>query len=178
MILSGFRAIRCILREYESENRSGRQRPDRGLPNLSVAIRSNLVYDFFVGFSACDDECKISNNSAEPIQRGTFVSRPLRLSDSQAQPSKGTQGNNGSNSPLAGGIKSRAVRSHLSLALGEFVRCNSRSPRRGNRLVSPKIEDTRRSEVRGSASVISFGVRNRGSQVSCASLGRSPPAYG
>lgn len=178
MILSGFCAIRSIVRTHKSANRSGRQRPDRGLPNFPIEILADLVYDLGVGFAACDGAWKLSNNSAEPIQRETFVSRSLRLSDSQTQPSKGTQGNNGSNSPLAGGIKSRAVRSHLSLALGEFVRCNSRSPRRGNRLVSPKIEDTRRSEVRGSASVISFGVRNRGSQVSCASLRRSPPAYG
>lgn len=120
LILSGFRAIRSIVRTHESVNRIGRLRPDRSLPNFPLAIKLNRVYDSGVGLTACDDRWKFSNNSAKPIQREPFVSRSLRLSDSQAQPSPqgGTQGNNGSNSPLAGGIKSRAVRSHLSLALG------------------------------------------------------------
>ena len=148
MILSGSR-VRCTMSgAHETANRAGRPRPVRGLPNFSVAFSTDRVYDSLVGVAARDRPWKLSNNSAEPIQRETLVSSQLvRPSDSQAQPSKGTQGKTGSNSPLAGGIKSRAVRSHLSLALGEFVRCNSRSPRRGNRLMLPKFESIRRSDV-------------------------------
>ena len=61
--------------------------------------------------------CGPSNNSVNPIQREIrILSRYLCSSDSQAQPSKGTQGNNGFESPLADGNTSRAVQSHLSLA--------------------------------------------------------------
>ena len=147
MILSGFRVRSFPYGAHESANRSGRQRPGEGLPHFFLAHGEESYYSHGVGFAACG-LWDTSKNSAEPIQRENLVSSQLvRPSDSQAQPSKGTQGKTGSNSPLAGGIKSRAVRSHLSLALGEFVRCNSRSPRRGNGQVRPKFERTRRSDV-------------------------------
>lgn len=170
MTLSGFRVCCTNSGLHEITTRTGRLRPDEGLPpNFPVATPEEPGYDLPVGVVTRLRVWKSSNNSAYPIQRECSVSSLLRrLSDSQAQPSKGTQGNNGSNSPLAGGIKSRAVRSHLSLALGEFVRRNSRSPRRGNGQVSPKIEGIRRSEVRGSASVISFGAAKSEVQVSSA----------
>lgn len=179
LILSGFRAIRSIVRTHESVNRIGRLRPDRSLPNFPLAIKLNRGYDSGVGLTACDDRWKFSNNSAKPIQREPFVSRSLRLSDSQAQPSPqgGTQGNNGYNSPLAGGIKSRTVRSHLSLALGEFVRRNSRSPRRGTGRCGLRSNASAEAKCAAPNCGIQIDVRNRkGSQVSFASLRHSPPA--
>jgi hypothetical protein len=175
MILSGLRVHCSISGVHEVATRAGWSRPDRDQPNFSVAFSTKQVYHSGVGVAACD-KWERSEKSTDPIHQENILSLLLRLSDSQAQPSKGTQGNNGSNSPLAGGIKSRAVRSHLSLALGEFVRCNSRSPRRGNGQVRPKIERTRRSEARGSKLRTRIDAKPSGSQVSCASLSHSPPA--
>ena len=86
-----------------------------------------LCYPEFVGLTACGRSWALSNNSAHPIQRENLVSsRLLRPPDSQAQPSAwepvwcrcyaGTQGNHGSESPLAVGSMSRADQSHLPLA--------------------------------------------------------------
>lgn len=150
MILSGIRVCCCISGAHELANRAGRPRPGRGLPNFSVALDGEQDYDAVVGLATCE-KCKSSENSATiPTQREILVSQPLRLSDSQAQPSKGTQENHGDKTSLADGDTSRAVQNYLSLALKGFVRCHSRPFRRGNGQVSPKIEDTRRSEACGS----------------------------
>lgn len=137
-------------------------------PVLAYHGLARVCYDNFVGVKSRESTWQLSNNSAHPIQREILVSRSLRPSDRQAQPSIGTQRNNGSDSPLANGSKLRAVQSHLALALKGFVRCNSRPFRRGNRQVSPKLEGTRRSEARGSVSVIRIGCAKSGRQVSYA----------
>lgn len=69
-----------------------------------------------------------SNNSIHSIQQDKSVSRRLRSSVSQAQPSArdlvrcqcfaGTQENHGNKPPLANGNTSRAVQSYLLLACG------------------------------------------------------------
>ena len=117
MILSGIR-VRCSISGVHGlANRAGRPRPDRGLPNSPVAIHTEGDYDAVVGLATCETWKYISNSAAVPIQRKPIVSRSLRPSDSQAQPSKGTQGNHGDKTPLADGDTSRAVQSYLPLAL-------------------------------------------------------------
>ena len=149
-----------------------------------IGARREMCYIALVGLKAREQTCATSNNSAYPIQRGIHVSRFLRSRDSRTQPPPcrvdiaGTQGNHGSDSPLAGGNKLRAAQSYLSLSRWrESLPVKLQSLQNTDRLVRPKIERTRRSEVRGSASVIQIDrSRIPGSRVPCVSLRRSPPA--
>ena len=134
MDLSGFR----VRRSHPAFTRLLTVLADHG--PTRVRPFDTLCYTSVVGLATCDEPWQDSNNSAHPIHRESLASSPLRSPDVQAQPSKGTQGNHGSDSPLAGGNKLRAVQSYLSLACGEFVRCKSRSPRRGIRQVRARIK--------------------------------------
>lgn len=134
-----------------------------------------VCYNSFVGVIACDSIWENSNNSAQPIQRETSVLSRRNVhgtagrSRRNVERRSGTQGNHGSDSPLAGGVKLRATQSYLSLSRwGGFLTVKLQSPQNTDRLMMPKIEIIRRSEVRGSASV-SENRQSRipGSRVPC-----------
>ena len=129
MSLSGIRVQdRPHAAVHEFSTRARVPRPDGRTRNVIRCVRGRR--------NPRSASCGNSNNSVRPIQRETCIlTRYLCSPDSWAQPSKGTRGNHRSESLLADGGKSRAVQSHSSLALGEFV---------------PRSNRARRSDIRGS----------------------------
>ena|SRR6185437_5069684 len=125
-------------------------------------------YNPVVGVETRDEWRILSKNSALPIKRETCVLSRLSIHGTAGRSRRnavryfGTQGNHGSDSPLAGGVTLRAIQSRLSLSRWrESLTVKLQSLQNTDRPMMPKIEIIRRSEVRGSASV----TQNRQSRI-------------